>query len=234
MSSEGGQENRVMGPTQRLLRLLGLLLAVAMIAAACGSDAAEDATEADTTEEAAEAEEATEDDEEAMEEDAEPEEAMEEESEEAMEEDEPEEAMEEEEAALSGDPVQVGFIGTATIAGQAAFDAMTNGFDAATAKINSEGGINGSPIEVVVCDDLGDPNLSVECAQDLIDSGVVAFVANFSPFGTAINPVIGEAGLSIIGGGLYTAGDFGMPFLYSTNGGAVTAGARLVLRPLAN
>lgn len=211
-----------MRSTQKLLRLLSLLLAVAMIAAACGSDGATDeASEADTTEEATEVEEAEPevveeeaDDEEAMEEEADDAEAMEEEAE-----------PEEEEAAVSGDPVLVGFIGTATIAGQDAFDAMTDGLDAATAKINGEGGINGSPIEVMVCDDLGDPNLSVECAQSLIDAGVVAFVANFSPFGTAINPVIGEAGLAVIGGGLYTAGDFGIPFVYSTNGGAVTAGA---------
>ena len=126
---------------------------------------------------------------------------------------------------LSGDPVLVGFVGTSLIAGEASFDAVVNGMEAATIAINNDGGIDGRPIEVLICDDLGDPNLAVECAQQLIDAGVVTFVANFTPFGDAVNPVIGEAGYVIIGGGLFTPGDFGVEFLYSTNGGAFTAGA---------
>ena len=119
----------------------------------------------------------------------------------------------------------IGFVGTSILAGQASFDAMVNGLEAATIAINNDGGIDGRPIEVLICDDLGDPNLAVECAQQHIDAGVSTFVANFTPFGDAVNPIIGEAGYVIIGGGLYTPGDFGVEFLYSTNGGAFTAGA---------
>lgn len=220
-----------MRPKHTLLKLLGLLVAFALVAAACGSDtdSAEDAA-ADIASEVTDNSAGS--DEDSADESAtdEVEEAVEAPAEEAAEEevaaDETDDAESAADAGIaSGDPVLVGWIGTATIAGQDAFDAMTDGFDAATIGINSDGGIDGRPIEVVVCDDLGDPNLSVECAQELIDAGVVSFVGNFSPFGAAINPVIAEAGLAVIGGGLYTPGDFGVESLYATNGGAFTAGA---------
>ena len=204
-----------MGP---LDKLLSILLAFVLIASACGSDGGSDeASEPDvaTTPEAME--------------DDEPDEDEEPETEvtttvEAMEDDEPE-PEQSEGAEASGDPVLVGYVGTSVLAGQEAFDAMVNGLQAAEAKINGEGGIDGRPIEVLVCDDQGDPNLAVDCAQQHIDAGAVTFVGNFTPFGDAVNPVIGEAGYSVIGGGLYTPGDFGVEFLYSTNGGAFTAGA---------
>ena len=128
-------------------------------------------------------------------------------------------------AALSGDPVLVGYVGTSVIAGEDAYNALINGLEAATIAINNDGGIDGRPIQVLVCDDQGDPNLALQCAQEHIDAGVVAFVANFTPFGEAVNPIIAEAGQVIIGGGIFTPGDFGIEHLYATNGGAFTAGA---------
>lgn len=173
-------------------KLLSLLLAFALIVAACSSDddAAEETDEAEAADEDATEDEAAGSD-----------------------------------GELSGDPIFVGFVGTSVLAGQATFDAMVNGLEAAEAAINDAGGVDGRPIEVLICDDVGDPNLAVECAQQHIDAGVSTFVANITPFGDAVNPVIGEAGHVIIGGGLYTPGDFGVDFLYSTNGGAFTAGA---------
>lgn len=218
-----------MRPTRRLL---SFLLLFALIGAACGSDDSSDdqsgsaqpsATtaaaavgDADETESAGETDETEAADEAGAAEDA----AAADETEAA---DEAPAAADGAEA--SGDPILIGFVGTSVIAGQEAFDAMVNGLEAAAAAINGSGGIDGRPIELLVCDDLGDPNLAVDCAQQHIDAGAVTFVGNFTPFGAAVNPVIGEAGYAVIGGGLYTPGDFGVEFLYSTNGGAFTAGA---------
>ncbi|BAN00865.1 ABC transporter substrate-binding protein [Ilumatobacter coccineus] len=127
-------------------------------------------------------------------------------------------------ADLAGDPVIVGFIGT-TVGGSSSWDSSGLAFDAATAAVNDAGGIDGRPIEVQRCDDGGDPNVAVECMQTLIDDGAVAFVANYTQFGDAVNPEIIAAGHVVIGGFLFTGGDFGVPEVYATNGGAFVGGA---------
>ena len=68
--------------------------------------------------------------------------------------------------------------------------------------VNSElGGINGRPLEVISCDDEGDPGKTTACVQDLIDEGVVAFVNNSSlVFGANALPVMEAEGIPNIGG----------------------------------
>lgn len=74
---------------------------------------------------------------------------------------------------------------------------------AAVAQINEEGGVNGHPLELVLCDGNVDVNAELACAQEAVGSGVVADVGSFNVandagvlevFANARIPVIGDKG----------------------------------------
>ena len=141
----------------KLARLLALLMALSLIAAACGSDDAdtEEGTDAGSTEE-----ESTDED------DAEEEDAMEdEESEDAME-DEEEDAMEDEEGAMAeGDGILT--IGTILpVTGDLAFlgPAEVQGAELAIADINAAGGVLGGDV-VLEQGDSGDTTTDIASTE---------------------------------------------------------------------
>ena len=77
---------------------------------------------------------------------------------------------------LTGDPVMVGFINNE---GGAAFSVPELGIGAEVGAgyVNAElGGINGGPIELVPCKTDGSPEKSIDCANKLIEDGVVAIL----------------------------------------------------------
>lgn len=140
----------------KLARLLALLMALSLIAAACGSDdeAAEE-TDAGSSEEESSDDEAMEDEEEAMED---------EESDEAMEDE--EEAMEDEEGAMAeGDGVLT--IGTILpVTGDLAFlgPAEVQGAELAIADINAAGGVLGGDV-VLEQGDSGDTTTDIASTE---------------------------------------------------------------------
>ena len=138
--------------SKKMLKMLGMLLAIVMIAAACGSTV-DSATEA-AGEVADEVEEAVDGDEEEAMEDEE-EEAMEDEEEEAMEDEEEEEAMEDEDdssaAGSTGGDDGVLNIGTIfPVTGDLAFlgPAEVAGAELAIADINAAGGVFGADVVI--------------------------------------------------------------------------------------
>ena len=139
----------------KLARLLALLMALSLIAAACGSDdeAAEETDAGSPEEESTDDEEAMEDDEEAMEDD-----------EEAMEDD--EEAMEDDEEAMAeGDGVLT--IGTILpVTGDLAFlgPAEVQGAELAVADINAAGGVLGGDV-VLEQGDSGDTTTDIASTE---------------------------------------------------------------------
>jgi ABC-type branched-subunit amino acid transport system substrate-binding protein len=87
--------------------------------------------------------------------------------------------------------------------------------------VNAEGGINGRSVEYEACDDEGDPGRSLQCTQDLIDSGVVAFVGNASlAFGPNALPTAEEAGVPSIGGYPISPPEFQSELNFPTTAGA--------------
>ena len=125
--------------------------------------------------------------------------------------------------AATGEPIYVGYIGS-IVPGSNSFDTRTNGINAALAPFNAAGGIDGRPIELVTCDDTGDPNVGAECVDSLIGDGVVTFVGSLNQSGAAANPIIAEEGFATIGGFMLTAGDNGDPLFYTTDGGNIVGG----------
>lgn len=101
----------------------------------------------------------------------------------------------------------------------------------AAESINAAGGVNGRPIEVVVCDDNMDINKSAECAREAIaDPNVIAFVASHTNVGGTSSAAVEQAGMAAIGSTMYVESDYSSPVVFPvTGGGPVNGTARGVL-----
>lgn len=90
-------------------------------------------------------------------------------------------------AILSGPNAQIG-------------ESHEEGAKLAVAQINDEGGIDGREVELVVKDEQGDPNTSVQIARDMIGDGV-NLIAGYTldPDCLAASPIISNAGGVLIG-----------------------------------
>jgi ABC-type branched-subunit amino acid transport system substrate-binding protein len=100
----------------------------------------------------------------------------------------------------TGDPVKLMVAGDWTFPDGSKDETGPAGAEAAAKAINKAGGIQGHPVETIVCDSANDPNKAEECAREAVDEGVVAFV------GLAMNqteeprvfPILEEAGIPVI------------------------------------
>lgn len=79
--------------------------------------------------------------------------------------------------------------------------------EAAAEYINTSGGINGRPIEVVACNGKYEQNASVACVQDGISQGIVAEAGGETNYGDAAFPLLEKAGLTHIGTWTRSAAD---------------------------
>jgi ABC-type branched-subunit amino acid transport system substrate-binding protein len=65
--------------------------------------------------------------------------------------------------------------------------------------INDKGGINGHPLQVITCDDRGDPNEGANCARKAVQEKVVAVVGSFVFDASRIIPVLEEGKIAWFG-----------------------------------
>jgi len=65
--------------------------------------------------------------------------------------------------------------------------------------INANGGINGRPLEVTVCDEQFDAAIAASCAREAVEQGAVSIVGSFTYFAEAIVPVIAESDMTWFG-----------------------------------
>jgi ABC-type branched-subunit amino acid transport system substrate-binding protein len=65
--------------------------------------------------------------------------------------------------------------------------------------INKAGGINGRPIEQILCDSQNDTNRELGCARQAIEKGVVAVVGCDCPYGDNSIPLLEKAGIPVLG-----------------------------------
>ena len=66
--------------------------------------------------------------------------------------------------------------------------------------INDKGGIKGRPLEVIICDDKGDPNEGANCARQAVEEKVVAVVGSFTFDASRIIPILEEDKIAWFGG----------------------------------
>lgn len=92
---------------------------------------------------------------------------------------------------------------------------------AAAQAINEEGGINGSQIEVVFCNNGNEPNQGLACAQKLIKEGVVACVGCENDFnGGDVAQLFEGAGIPMVETEAIYPEEWNSPTTYLTSGGA--------------
>jgi ABC-type branched-subunit amino acid transport system substrate-binding protein len=65
--------------------------------------------------------------------------------------------------------------------------------------INANGGINGRPLEVVLCDGKGDPNEDANCGRQAAEQGVVAVVGSFSFDASQLIPILEQENIAMFG-----------------------------------
>jgi branched-chain amino acid transport system substrate-binding protein len=65
--------------------------------------------------------------------------------------------------------------------------------------INAKGGINGRPLQVITCDDKGDPTQTEACARKAISEGAIADVGSFTYNQAVMVPIYNEAKTAVFG-----------------------------------
>jgi branched-chain amino acid transport system substrate-binding protein len=65
--------------------------------------------------------------------------------------------------------------------------------------LNDRGGINGRPLEVILCDGRGDPNEDANCGRQAAEEGVVALVGSFSYDFSQLIPILEDENLALFG-----------------------------------
>src|SRR6478735_2989636 len=66
--------------------------------------------------------------------------------------------------------------------------------------INAKGGINGHKVQVLICDEGGDPTKATDCARQAIQEHVAAVVGSFGYTGDATIPLLKGANIAWFGG----------------------------------
>jgi branched-chain amino acid transport system substrate-binding protein len=123
---------------------------------------------------------------------------------------------------LTGDPIKLFSIQQITVTNQDATDEAADAVNAAVKRINDEGGINGRPVEVEVCDDKFSAPEGASCARQAVESGAVAVVGSTTQQGDAIYPVLEAAGVCNIAPQPINRLDYSSPVSYPViSGGPV-------------
>jgi ABC-type branched-subunit amino acid transport system substrate-binding protein len=98
----------------------------------------------------------------------------------------------------SGDPIKLMTVTTLNANGPT-YENIAITADLAAGYINDNGGINGRPVEVIVCDEQFDAAIAANCARQAVEEGVVSVVGSFTYFAEAIVPVIAESDITWFG-----------------------------------
>ena len=122
-------------------------------------------------------------------------------------------------AKPTGAPIKVGLIapqGTASFNLPGEVAAVTAGVNS----INAAGGVGGRPLELVYCNDKGDPNETSTCAQKMISEKVVAVVGGaLLNGGTVLTPALAQAGITQIGLTAISGPEFNSENIFLFGGG---------------
>jgi ABC-type branched-subunit amino acid transport system substrate-binding protein len=100
-------------------------------------------------------------------------------------------------AESSGEPIPIMALGTfeATVA----YPEGPPAFEAQVEKINKEGGVNGSEIELTICNDQGNPQVASHCAQEAVEKHDVAVMGSYSVQAAAFLPILESAHIPYVG-----------------------------------
>ena len=75
---------------------------------------------------------------------------------------------------------------------------MVTGAQAAVNRVNSEGGVKGHKLQLISCDDQGNPNNDANCGREAVSDGVVAVVGGLSVYDNQFIPPLQAANIPYI------------------------------------
>jgi branched-chain amino acid transport system substrate-binding protein len=113
-------------------------------------------------------------------------------------------------------PIRLGHIGTYSGLLGAIFAGGREMAQVWAASVNSRGGLNGHPVQVVTADDGGDPSRNLSLTRDMVENqGVVAFIGNIVPLSlNGSRAYLEQKGVPIIGGDLTDVGWYQSPMFF--------------------
>jgi ABC-type branched-subunit amino acid transport system substrate-binding protein len=98
----------------------------------------------------------------------------------------------------TGGPIRIGFVNSE--GGAFSVPELRVGNEVAETYINDQlGGVNGRPLQVSRCTTDGSPEASIDCANQLVEDGVVAVVEGTDLGGDAMLPILADAGIPLVG-----------------------------------
>jgi len=120
-----------------------------------------------------------------------------------------------------GPPIKVGQVLPMTGA-NIALPEVGRSMTASVAALNSAGGINGHPLELLQCDSMGDPSTEVQCAQTLVRDHVVATLAdNTFASEDQVQKIFDTAGIPRIGIYKGAVSEYQSPVDFDFTGGGI-------------
>lgn len=121
---------------------------------------------------------------------------------------------------LSGTPIKIGIISPETnpATGISTPDSRA-GAQARVDAVNAAGGIKGSPLKLITCDDENDPNTSTTCAREMVSDHVVAVIGAANATDAEITPVLSAAKIPVIGAIAETSAVSSSPFAFCFDAG---------------
>jgi ABC-type branched-subunit amino acid transport system substrate-binding protein len=98
---------------------------------------------------------------------------------------------------------------------------MVTGAQAGVDRVNSEGGVEGHKLQLVTCDDQGNPNNDAACGRTAVSDGVVAVVGGLSVYDTEFIPSLQAANIPYIGSSDIVPDDHTSPVSFPINAAIV-------------
>jgi len=103
-------------------------------------------------------------------------------------------------ATFEGDPIIIGTICSCSSNQSTVLAESTQGISAWADKVNRNGGLNGSPVKLIIKDDAGDPAKGLQVAKELVAEGAIAIVGMTSTTDPAWQSYVEEQKIPVVGG----------------------------------
>lgn len=97
----------------------------------------------------------------------------------------------------TGEPIKIGFVNLE--GGAISLPELRIGVQTAADYANAHGGANGRPLQIIPCNVDGTPEKSIDCANQLVEQGVVMMFEGYDPSSDAMLPVLDSAGIALTG-----------------------------------
>ena len=120
-------------------------------------------------------------------------------------------------AGLRAAPIKVMGIGGYTVSDPLAF--LETDLQAAAAAVNRAGGIHGHPLQMLICDDNGDPNKNLACARQAVADHVAAVITTDADTIAGL-PILRAAGIPDISTLGFWNQELTTKTVFPVNGGA--------------